>query len=81
MLWLLLAQQKPIILTLMTIINPGDEVIITNPHYPNYLGQIMMVGGKVVFVPIYEENGFKIMPEYLEKAITPKTKAIFLNSP
>ena len=44
---------EAIILTLITIINPGDEVIVTNPCYPNYLGQIMMVGGKVVSVPIY----------------------------
>ena len=68
-------------LTLMTIINPGDEVIVTNPCYPNYLGQIMLVGGKVVSTPIYEENEFKLQPEDLEKAITPKTRAIFLNSP
>jgi len=68
-------------LTLVTIINPGDEVIVTNPCYPNYLGQIMLAGGKLVSVPIYEENEFKLQPEDLEKAITPKTKAIFLNSP
>ena len=68
-------------LTLITIINPGDEVIVTNPCYPNYLGQIMLAGGKLVSVPIYEENKFKLQPEDLEKAITPKTKAIFLNSP
>ena len=72
---------EAIILTLLTIINPGDEVIVTNPCYPNYLGQIMMVGGKVVSVPIYEENKFKLQPEDLKKVITPKTKAIFLNSP
>lgn len=68
-------------LTLMTIINPGDEVIITNPHYPSYFGHIKLVGGKVVLVPVYEENDFKLMPEDLEKAITPKTKDIFLNYP
>ena len=72
---------EAIILTLVTIINPGDEVIVTNPCYPNYLGQIMIVGGKVVPVPVYEENEFKLQPEDLEKAVTPKTKAIFLNSP
>ncbi|MCJ7636576.1 MAG: pyridoxal phosphate-dependent aminotransferase, partial [Nitrososphaeraceae archaeon] len=68
-------------LTLMTIINPGDEVIITNPHYPSYFGHIKLVGGKVVLAPVYEENEFKLMPEDLEKAITPKTKDIFLNYP
>jgi aminotransferase len=68
-------------LILMTTVNPGDEVIVTNPCYPNYLGQIMLAGGKVVLTPIYEENEFKLQPEDLERAITPKTKAIFLNSP
>jgi len=72
---------EAILLTLITIINPGDEVIVTNPCYPNYLGQIMMVGGKVISVPLYEENEFKLQAEDLKKAITPKTKAIFLNSP
>ena len=56
-------------------------MIVTNPCYPNYLGEIMMVGGKIVSVPIYEKNEFKLKPEDLEKAITSKTKVIFLNSP
>jgi aminotransferase len=72
---------EAIILTLFTIINPGDEVIVTNPCYPNYLGQIMIAGGKVVSIPIYEENEFKLRPNDLKKVITPRTKAVFLNSP
>ena len=72
---------EAITLTLITLIDPEDEVIVTNPCYPNYLGEIMMVGGKVVSVPIYEKNEFKLKPEDLEKAITSKTKVIFLNSP
>ena len=47
---------EAITLTLITMIDPGDEVIVTNPCYPNYLGEIMMVGGKVVSVPIYEKT-------------------------
>jgi aminotransferase len=72
---------EAITLTLITMIDPGDEAIVTNPCYPNYLGEIMIVGGKVVSVPIYEKNEFKLQPKDLEKAITSKTKVIILNSP
>jgi aminotransferase len=68
-------------LTLISTINPGDEVIVTNPCYINYVGQIMTAHGKQVNVPIYEENEFKLQPGDLEKAITPKTKIMILNSP
>ncbi len=68
-------------LSLIATINPGDEVIIPDPAFPNYEGQILMAGGKPIAVPVYEENDFKIRPEDIEKAITSKTKAILLNSP
>ena len=72
---------EAIMLALVATINPGDEVIIADPAYPNYLGQILMLGGKAVPVPVYEENAFKLKAEDVEKAITSKTKAIILNSP
>jgi len=72
---------EAITLALLTIIDPGDEVIVTNPCYPNYLGEILMVGGKAVLVPLYEKNDFKLQAEDLKKIITPKSKAIILNSP
>ncbi len=68
-------------LSLFATIDPGDEVIIPDPAFPNYEGQILMAGGKPVAVPVYEENDFKIKAEDIEKAITTKTKAILLNSP
>ncbi|MCC9295606.1 pyridoxal phosphate-dependent aminotransferase [Clostridium sp. WLY-B-L2] len=68
-------------LSLFATINSGDEVIVPDPGFPNYVGQVMIAGGKPVPVPIYEENDFKIKPEDIEKAITSKTKAIVLNSP
>jgi aminotransferase len=68
-------------LSLFATIDPGDEVIIPDPAFPNYEGQILMAGGKPVAVPVYEENDFKIKAEDVEKAITTKTKAILLNSP
>lgn len=68
-------------LTLITTVNPGDEVIIPDPCFPNYFGQIMMIGAKPVTVPVYEENNFIIKAEDIEKAVSSKTKAILLNSP
>lgn len=68
-------------LCLITTVNPGDEVIVPDPCFPNYFGQIMMAGAKPVSVPVYEENDFNIRAEDIEKAVTSKTKAILLNSP
>ncbi len=72
---------EAIFLALAAILNHGDEVLVPDPGYPNYCGTISILGGKVVKVPLYEEYGFKLQPEDLEKAITPKTKALILNYP
>lgn len=66
---------------LSTIINPGDEVIITDPGYPCYENFITFFNGKPVFMKIYEENKFNLEIDELKKSITSKTKAIILNSP
>ena len=63
------------------ILNPGDEVIIPDPYYPNYLGQFHLAGAKVVTVPVTEENGFRLQAEDIERAVTPKTRALLINSP
>lgn len=72
---------EAILLCLIATINPGDEVIVPDPGYPNYLGQIEMLGAKAVRVPVYEKNGFKLCAADVEKVITHKTKAIIINSP
>jgi len=72
---------EAIFLALATIVNYGDEIIIPDPAYPNYCGTVNILGGKIVRVPLYEEYGFKLQPEDLEKVITPKTKALILNYP
>ena len=72
---------EAIALSLIAAVNPGEEVIIPDPCFPNYFGQVMMFGAKPVAVPVYEENDFMVRAEDIEKAITPKTKAILLNSP
>lgn len=72
---------EAITLSLITTVDPGDEVIVPDPGFPNYIGQIMLAGAKPVAVPVYEQNHFKIKAKDIERAITPKTKAILLNSP
>lgn len=68
-------------LALLTLIDPGDEIIVPDPCFPNYFGQARIIGAKAVPVPTYEENDYRIQAADIEKAITPKTKAIILNSP
>ena len=64
-----------------SLLNPGDEVIVPDPCFPNYFGQIMLTGAKAVPVPVYEKNDYRLQAMDVEKAITPKTKGIILNSP
>jgi aspartate aminotransferase len=64
-----------------SLINPGDEVILPAPYWVTYIEQIKMVQGNPVVLPTTLENSFKISPEQLEKAISPKTRIFLLNSP
>ncbi len=64
-----------------TILNPGDEVLITDPGYPCYANFVNFFEAKPVFIPIYEEKEFDLDVNQLKNAITPKTKALILNSP
>lgn len=59
----------------------GDEVIISDPHYACYPNFIKFMQGLPVTVPVYEEDGFQYRPEEIEKKISAKTRAIFVNSP
>ncbi len=65
---------------MLHLVNQGDEVIVVDPGY-DYYSQIRLFGGVPVRVAVKEENRFKIDPEDVKKAITPKTKAIILNTP
>lgn len=64
-----------------SILNPEDEIILLAPFFPVYADQISLSGGKTVIVETKFENGFQIVKEDLEKAVTSKTKAIVVNSP
>ena len=70
-----------ILAALMAIINPGDEIIVTEPTYICYVPDIEMCGGKAVVIPLKSENEYKLTPEELKKYITNKTKAVFLSYP
>ena len=68
-------------MALFTLVNPGEEVIVITPAWPNYFGQIGMCGAVMKVVPAREENHFIPDPDDIKNAITDKTKAIILNSP
>jgi aminotransferase len=72
---------QAILAALLALINPGDEIIVTEPTYICYVPDIEMCGGKAVVIPLSRENEYKLTPEVLKKYITPKTKAIFINYP
>ncbi|MFO1237320.1 MAG: pyridoxal phosphate-dependent aminotransferase [Alphaproteobacteria bacterium] len=65
----------------MATLNPGDEVVIPAPYWVSYPDIVLLGGGTPVIVPTLAENGFRLTPEQLEKAITPKTKWFLLNAP
>ena len=66
---------------IMAIVNPDDEVIIPTPAWVSYMQMVVLAGGKNVIVPATLDTNFKISPEQLEQAITPRTKLIVLCSP
>ncbi|MEG4851480.1 pyridoxal phosphate-dependent aminotransferase [Microcoleus sp. B5-D4] len=66
---------------MMALIDPGDEVIIPAPYWLSYPEMVKLASGKPVIVRTDASTGYKITPEQLSKAITPKTKLFVLNSP
>ncbi|MGB6446885.1 MAG: pyridoxal phosphate-dependent aminotransferase, partial [Xanthobacteraceae bacterium] len=66
---------------LIATLNPGDEVIIPAPYWVSYPDMVLLAGGTPVEVVTTMKSGFKMQPEDLERAITPKTKWIIFNSP
>jgi aspartate aminotransferase len=67
--------------TLQILVDHGDEVILPVPYWVSFKDIIQYAGGKVVFLETKEAENFRITADAIEKAITPKTKAIILNSP
>lgn len=68
-----------LVLAMLALVNPGDEVIAFDPYFVMYPSLVQLAGGRLVLVDTYPD--FRIDPERLRAAITPRTKAILLNSP
>ncbi|GLC78560.1 pyridoxal phosphate-dependent aminotransferase [Lacrimispora brassicae] len=68
-------------LILSTFIDPGDEVIVSDPCFPSYINQVKFLGGRLTAVPVEEKDGFNLTADQIEACITPKTKVLILNSP
>lgn len=73
--------QYALMVTMLTLLNPGDEIFIPDPYYPSYPSQAFLTGAAPVFIPTFEKDGFKIKSENIEKKITKKSKLIIINSP
>ncbi|HEX4767724.1 MAG TPA: pyridoxal phosphate-dependent aminotransferase [Lichenihabitans sp.] len=65
----------------LATLNPGDEVVIPAPYWVSYPDMVLIAGGTPVIVETAMAHGFKLQPEDLERAITPRTKWVLLNSP
>ena len=68
-------------LTFTAILNPGDEVIIPTPCFVSYQAEVVLAGGVPIEIPARLENNFTIDPDDIRKAITPRTKVIFIGYP
>ena len=70
-----------IFLTLASILDPGDEIILSDPHYACYPNFVNFLGAVPRFVRIHAEDGFELDPDSVKSAVTKRTKAILINSP
>jgi len=69
------------LLLFSALLDPGDEIILSNPYYPCYPNIIRYVGGSPVFIDVKEEEGFQYLPEMIEEKLSPRVKGIMINSP
>jgi aspartate/methionine/tyrosine aminotransferase len=76
-----LGVNQALVITMLALLDPGDEILIPDPFYLNYLHCAQLAEARVIRVPLREENEFQVAPPALETAITPRTKLIIINSP
>jgi aspartate aminotransferase/aminotransferase len=70
-----------VVSTFLALVEPGDEVLVPEPGWPNYMMQMTCISAKGVCYPLVPEQGFQIDFDALEKLVTPKTKAMLINTP
>jgi len=73
--------QTTLFASLTTLVGPGDEVLLGDPCYATYEGLIAATGAKAVMVPLRAEHGFRMQAEDAARAMTPRTRLLFLNTP
>jgi aspartate/methionine/tyrosine aminotransferase len=69
------------LLLFSSLLEEGDQIILSNPYYPCYPNIIRFVGGSPIFIDVKEEEGFQYLPEMIEEKLTPRVKGIMINSP
>ena len=69
------------LLLFSSLLEEGDQVILSNPYYPCYPNIIRFVGGSPIFIDVKEEEGFQYLPEMIEEKLTSRVKGIMINSP
>lgn len=72
---------EALLLAMSVILDPGDEVLVPDPAYPNYLGQAHLLKAQTVRIPLEPSDGFRLTAELVEPMIGPRTKLLVLNSP
>lgn len=73
--------KQSIFQVVMSLVNPGDEVIIPAPYWVSYKEIVKVAEGNIIYIPTKIENDFKVSPQELRDAITPRTKLIMFSSP
>lgn len=68
-------------MSLLCTVSAGDEVLVPDPAWLNYISQINFIGATAVPVPTYEEDAFALTPENIERLITPRSKVLIINCP
>lgn len=68
-------------LTMLTLLDPGDQVLLSDPCWTNYSRQVLLCHGEPKFIPVTADHDFLFAPADLEAAITPRTKLLVINSP
>ncbi|MAW66190.1 MAG: aspartate aminotransferase [Flavobacteriales bacterium] len=73
--------KQSLVNVILSLINPGDEVLLPTPYWVSYIEQVRLAGGVPIEIPTSIESNFKITPNQLEKAITNKSKILIYSSP